>query len=158
MGPESTTSGVTVLRNVALVTTSTRALTKQQTDRVRTHLKLLTDRSGSQLAASRLVGISQQVYNRIGKGDAVGLYVTKKVARYLQLPLEYFLDGAPPNLERVIVASPRHWSSSTLAAILKFAAELKSGNDLPEDDWRQILDDLENTIAPIVKRARGRLR
>lgn len=131
---------------------STRALTKVQIARVRARLQELYKQTGSQTVAAREIGISQQVLNRILKGDAAGLYVAKKLAVFDHVPLEVILDGAPEELLTVLRVRPGKWSDPAIAAVCKYASVTKLAEST--EHWANLLDQVDRALAHIVHNGR----
>lgn len=127
---------------------STRALTKAQIARIRTRLHELWTQKGSQTVAARAIGISQQVLNRILRGDPAGLYVAKKLAAFDHVPLEVILDGAPDELMTVLRARPGKWSDPAIAAVCKYASTTKLVEST--EHWENLLDQVDRALAHIV--------
>lgn len=122
---------------------STRALTQRETDNVRRAIRNLIDECGSQLAAARKIGISQQVLSRINSGDPAGLYVAKKVAAARRVPLAELLSPLPA-LDALVAANPDRWRTWTVSAV-RTAPGVES---LDENALRRLLDRVESVLSP----------
>jgi hypothetical protein len=126
----------------------TRALPKEQMNRVRAGLRQVVDAHGSQVKAARAIGISQQVLSRILAGDPAGLYVARKVATALKVDLDQLLRS-PPNLDRVVRAHPGRWSDPAVAAVR--ALEVA---ELADSDVEALLDRATEALRPVLRLVR----
>ena len=155
MTTEITTTSVDGRCKVARMS-STRALSKTQSAHVRERLREIKTEAGSQEAAARRLGISQQVLGRILNGDPAGLYVATKLARFEHVPLEVILDGAPESLTRVLRRRAGRWSDPAIAAVCKHAALSNAAQS--EEHWDRLLDTVHHALAHLVEGGRTKLR
>lgn len=133
--------------------TSTRALTKLEGTRVRQRLQQLVDELGSQTAAARATGMSQQVISRILAGDPVGRSVAKQLADYEGLSVEELLSGKtlPHALRDAIRKNPGRWHDMAIAAVREGASKLAGAANIDVDGWSKVLDRIEDALEPIIR-------
>jgi hypothetical protein len=132
---------------------STRALTDVESRRVRERMKEIAEEEGSQVSAARRLGISQQVYSRILGGDAVGLYVAKRVAKHDRVSVEDMLGPrVPRRLEELLRGGASRWADSSVAVARREAiADAEHASTLTTSDWESFLDAIDSSIGPIVR-------
>ena len=147
MEHESTTTRVARPRKLARM--STRALTREQSARIRARLRELSTQYGSQVKAGKAIGVSQQAVNRILGGDPAGLMTAKKLAQHDRVAVETLLDGIPVELGRVLRAHPNKWPKPAVSWVCKAAMDVT--RPLSEDAWRAILDDVTKRLEPVLR-------
>jgi hypothetical protein len=82
--------------------------------------------------------------NKILNGNAVGLYVAERLARYDRVPLEAILHGMPSSLHKVLRSHPNRWPRWAVAAVCNLES---LEENLP---WEDLLDRAEEALGPIL--------
>ncbi|HEX8795437.1 MAG TPA: helix-turn-helix transcriptional regulator [Polyangiaceae bacterium] len=126
---------------------STRALSKAESAHVRRRLEQLLERHGTQTKLARALDMSQQVLSRILGGDAVGLYVARRVASLTGLTLDQVLSTPQAAFDATVIANPKRWSPVTIASV----RAMPKIEILGEDALARLLDETETALQPIRK-------
>ncbi len=140
---------------------STRALTKVELDLVRARITDITHdlelgQGGrvSQATVALEIGISQQTLSKFLAGGTVGLFVAKKVAKYLGITLGQLLSPrAPRELEQLLSRSTGRWRPPTIAAVRRAVSDgqVPNADELTGAAWEAMIDRIDVALGNIFR-------
>jgi hypothetical protein len=136
---------------------SNKTFSEEQVARALRYMDRLVEKEGgNKSAASRAVGLLQGTGNKLFNERSLGLETMRSIAEHAQVPLEYFLHGAPPELEGLLFARPSKWQPATIVAAIHMAKRIPDPPTRAE--WIAILDTTEHTLDEMVRGARRKKR
>jgi transcriptional regulator with XRE-family HTH domain len=137
---------------VRLRVVSSKALSEQETKRVRKRLEELVEQYGSQAEVALRTGVSQQTISNVIRGFPVGRDVAKRLAAHDRMPVEQWLGPEMPVALAVLLRENRsRWQPYTVSGVRVAAVTtVKSPDDLSTADWERMLDELDEAATKII--------